>query len=144
MSAESEEIPSNGQSEKCTLFVCTSCRPTGFPREPKENRPGFVLHQKISEALEGSDLEDLVNLETAKCLSLCPRPCGIALASGETWTYLFGDQDPVTSVASILECVSVYLKSDEGEMPRGARPPGLQESILDRVPPLTIKVGARL
>ena len=67
-------------------------------------------------------LEDLVNLETAKCLSLCPRPCGIALASGETWTYLFGDQDPVTSVASIVECVSVYLKSDEGEMPRGARP----------------------
>ena len=144
MSAESEEIPSNGPSEKCTLFVCTSCRPTGFPREPKENRPGFVLHQKISEALEGSDLEDLVNLKPAKCLSLCPRPCGIALASCDTWTYLFGDQDPVTSVASILKCVSVYLKSDEGEMLRGARPPGLQESILGRVPPLAIKVGACL
>ena len=144
MNTESEEIGSSSPSGKCTLFVCTSCRPTGFPREPKENRPGFVLHQKISEALEGSDLEDLVNLKPAKCLSLCPRPCGIALASGDTWTYLFGDQDPVTSVASILKCVSVYLKSDEGEMPRGARPPGLQESILGRVPPLAIKVGACL
>ena len=141
MSTELEEIGSNGPSEKCTLFVCTSCRPTGFPREPKEDRPGFLLHQKISEALEGSDLKDSVSVEAAKCLSLCPRPCGIALTSGETWTYLFGDQDPATSVASILECVSIYLKCDDGEMPRGVRPPGLRESILGRLPPLIKKVG---
>ena len=48
------------KQKKCTLFVCTSCRPTGYPREPQENRPGFQLHQKISDALEGSDLKDLV------------------------------------------------------------------------------------
>ena len=141
MSTESEEIGSRSPSEKCTLFVCTSCRPTGFPREPKEDRPGFLLYHKILEALEGSDLRDSVNVEAAKCLSLCPRPCGVALTSGETWTYLFGDQDPATSVASILECVSIYSKCDDGEMPRGVRPPGLRESILGRLPPLTKKVG---
>ena len=141
MSTESEEIGSRSPSGKCTLFVCTSCRPTGFPREPKEDRPGFLLYHKILEALEGSDLRDSVNVEAAKCLSLCPRPCGVALTSGETWTYLFGDQDPATSVASILGCVSIYLKCDDGEMPRGVRPPGLRESILGRLPPLTKKVG---
>lgn len=141
MSTESEKIGSSSPSGKCTLFVCTSCRPTGFPREPKEDRPGFLLYHKILEALEGSDLQDSVNVEAAKCLSLCPRPCGVALTSGETWTYLFGDQDPATSVASILECVSIYLKCDDGEMPRGVRPPGLRESILGRLPPLTKKVG---
>ena len=141
MSTESEEIGSSSPGGKCTLFVCTSCRPTGFPREPKEDRPGCLLYHKILEALEGSDLRDSVNVEAAKCLSLCPRPCGVALTSGETWTYLFGDQDPATSVESILECVSIYLKCDDGEMPRGVRPPGLRESILGRLPPLTKKVG---
>ena len=144
MNTESAEIGSSSPSGKCTLFVCTSCRPTGFPREPKEDRPGFFLHQKILEALEGSNLEDLVNVEAAKCLSLCPRPCGIALTSGKKWTYLFGDQDPATSVASIFKCVSIYLKCDEGEMPRGVRPPGLKESILGRLPPITRKVGPLL
>ena len=136
MDEEPEKTRQDSSSEKCTLYVCTSCRPAGFPREPKEDRPGFRLHQKISEALEVLDLQDLVNLEAAQCLSLCPRPCSIALASGEAWTYLFGDQDPATSVTSILECVSIYLKSDRGEMPRSARPAGLRESVLGRVPPL--------
>ena len=135
MGKELEKTREDSSVEKCTLYVCTSCRPAGFPREPKEDRPGFRLHQKISEALEVSDLQDLVNLEVAQCLSLCPRPCGIALASGEAWTYLFGDQDPATSVASILECVSIYLNSDKGKMPRSARPVGLRESVLGRVPP---------
>jgi predicted metal-binding protein len=107
------------KQKKCTLFVCTSCRPTGYPREPQENRPGFQLHQKISDALEGSDLKDLVNVEAAQCLSLCPR------------------QDPENSVASILECVSIYLSSHQGEMSRGVRPVGLRESILGRIPPQT-------
>ena len=100
----------------------------------------FTFGNLPLEALEGSDLQDSVNVEAAKCLSLCPRPCGVALTSGETWTYLFGDQDPATSVASILECVSIYLKCDDGEMPRGVRSPGLRESILGRLPPLTRKV----
>ena len=136
MDKEPEKTRQDSSGEKCTLYVCTSCRPAGFPREPKEDRPGFRLHQKISEALEVSDLQELVNLEAAQCLSLCPRPCGIALASGDAWTYLFGDQDPATSVASILECVSIYLNSHKGEMPRSARPEGLRESVLGRVPPL--------
>ena len=125
------------KQKKCTLFVCTSCRPSGYPREPQENRPGFQLHQKISDALEGSDLKDLVNVEAAQCLSLCPKPCGIALATSGAWTYLFGDQDPENSVASILECVSISLSSHQGEMSRGVRPVDLRESILGRVPPQT-------
>ena len=136
MNMEPKDSQSERASENCTLYVCTSCRPTGVPREPKEDRPGFRLYQQVSGALAGSDLGDLVNFEAAQCLSMCPRPCGIALASDEAWTYLFGDQDPATSVASIRECVSTYLNSDQGEMPRGVRPVGLRESVLGRVPPL--------
>lgn len=144
MGKELEKTREDSSVEKCTLYVCTSCRPAGFPREPKEDRPGFRLHQKISEALEVSDLQDLVKLEAAQCLSLCPRPCGIALAFSEAWTYLFGDQDPATPVASILECVSIYLNSDKGKMPRSARPVGLRESVLGRVPPLINQTNLEL
>lgn len=120
---------------RCTLFVCTSCRPTGFPREPKNDRPGYQLYQRIADSLEATDLKQQIHLEAVECLSLCPRPCGIALSAPGSWTYLFGDQDPNASADTILECVSIYLASDQGQMPRGARPDGLRASILGRIPP---------
>ena len=125
------------KQKKCTLFVCTSCRPNGYPREPQENRPGYQLYHGISDALADSYLQHQVHLEPARCLSLCPRPCALALSSYGSWTYLFGDQNPDNSIASVLECVSIYLSSHQGEMSRDVRPVGLRESILGRVPPQT-------
>ena len=76
----------------CTLYVCLSCRTSGTPREPKENRQGFILYQKLQKVLSESILKHRVVIKPTKCLSICPRPCGIALASSGAWTYLFGDQ----------------------------------------------------
>ena len=120
----------------CTLHVCTSCRTPGTPREPKENRPGFILYQQIRKAFEGSVLRNQVEVKPAKCLSICPRPCGIALSSPGSWTYLFGDQEPTITVHEIVECVALYLKATNGFMARGQRPKSLRRSILGRVPPL--------
>ena len=58
------------------------------------------------------------------------------MASGGAWTYLFGDQSPDLSVNSILEYLSIYLKSSRGEMLRIVRPASLRESIFGRIPPL--------
>ena len=79
----------------------------------------------------GSQLE----VRPAECLSLCPRPCGIALSSVGKWTYLFGDQKPRESARSIIELVSLYLSSESGLMPREQRPQALRASVLGRVPP---------
>ena len=136
MNTGTKEVHPSPANGKCTLYVCTSCRPAGFSREPIENRPGFRLHDKISQALATSEIRESVNLEAVQCLSLCKRPCGIAMASRGAWTYLFGDQSPDLSVNSILECLSIYLKSSRGEMPRIVRPAGLRKSILGRIPPL--------
>ena len=136
MNTSTEEVHLQHPDRECTLYVCTSCRPAGFPKEPIENRPGFRLHREISQALAMSEIRNSVNLEAVQCLSLCKRSCGIAMTSRGAWTYLFGDQSPDLSVNSILECLSIYLKSSRGEMPRSVRPAGLRKSILGRIPPL--------
>lgn len=130
------DTPNTDACPLCTLHICISCRRPGTPREPKENRPGFILYHKIRDALVAKGIENQVNLRPAQCLSICPRPCGIALSSAGSWTYLFGDQDPIKTVDDIVECVSVYLKKSDGFMPRGERPISLRRSILGRVPPM--------
>ncbi|MCY4039684.1 MAG: DUF1636 domain-containing protein [Gammaproteobacteria bacterium] len=125
-----------GARPSSVLHVCISCRPSGHPREPREDRPGFKLYQALRKALRKSPLSRRVELRPVECLSLCPRPCSIALSSPGAWTYLFGDQRPSESAADILQCVSTYLRSEDGFLPRDERPARLRASILGRVPPI--------
>lgn len=122
-------------SAPCILYVCTSCRGTGVPRYPKENRPGFVLFQQLKDAVSKSDLQNRVEVTPAECLSICPRPCGIAINTPGSWAYLFGDQQLEHGVEDILECLSLYLQSNDGFMARNERPKSLRGSILGRIPP---------
>ena len=121
---------------RCVLHVCTSCRTRGTPREPKENRPGFRLFQQLRTMVEASPLRQRIEVRPTPCLSICPRPCGIALSLPGSWTYLFGDQNPDETVRDVLACLSLYLDSPEGFMARDRRPETLRNSILGRIPPL--------
>ena len=125
-----------GIQASCTLHVCTSCRSPESSGDPKEIRPGFVLYRQLREVLGSGPLRDRVNVEPAECLSICPRPCGIALSSHGAWTYLFGDQQPSDTAADLVECIAFYLESKDGFMTRKQRPETLRKSILGRVPPL--------
>ena len=132
MLAQDKNKCSNG---KCKLHVCTSCRPSGFPRDPATNRPGFKLFQELSSLLDKNLLRDQIELVSTECLSLCPRPCGIALSRNNSWTYLFGDQDAEKTASDILDCAITYIQSPDGLLPRKDRPETLQPSILGRIPP---------
>ena len=125
-----------GDRQVVTIHICTSCRQPKTPREPVEKRAGFILYRRLYQAVATSPLQDKVTVKAADCLSLCPRPCGIALSKKDAWTYLFGDQQPDTAVADILECVAHYTTSPDGFMERKARPKSLRASILGRIPPL--------
>ena len=118
------------------LHVCTSCREKGTPREPRESRLGFKLYQELSAKLTQKTFKDRVEIKPARCLSLCPRPCGIALSSSRAWTYLFGDQKPGQTTHAIMDCLEFYMSTPDGHMPRERRPKALQRSILGRVPQL--------
>ena len=134
------EPSNNAATTRCTLHVCTSCRAPGTPREPRQNRPGFVLYHQLREAVESTGLSHLVEVKPAECLSICPRPCGIALSLPGAWTYLFGDQQPDETIREVMECVSLYLASPKGFMARAQRPRSLRGSILGRVPPLPLSL----
>ena len=121
--------------DQCFLHVCTSCRPSGFPREPENNRPGFKLYQQLNKRLKERNLERRINILSADCLSLCSRPCGIALSSPGSWSYLFGDQDAERSADDILDCAKTYIDADGGRMARAQRPVSLRSTILGRIPP---------
>ena len=125
----------NAKQSSCILYVCTSCRTAGTPREPRAGRQGAVLYQKIRKAFENVRFKSQVDVKPAECLSICPRPCGLALTSPGAWTYLFGDQHPNLTVQEIVECVSLYLEAENGFMPRAQRPKSLQKGILGRIPP---------
>ena len=118
------------------VHVCTSCRARGTEREPKHNRAGFKLYQNLSRFVEKSKLASQVCVQPTECLSLCPRPCGIALSSDDSWSYLFADQDPESSPSDILKCVSLYMEVAKGFMPRELRPASLRGSVVGRVPPM--------
>ena len=133
-----KELESGERSiRQCTLDVCTSCRTAGAPREPKENRPGYILFRELRDPVSQSPLKDRVVIRSAACLSVCPRPCGIALSLPDSWTYIFGDQQPNETAQDILDCLSIYLSSTDGFMPRKSRPKSLRASILGRVPPFS-------
>ena len=133
-SLPNRQANSNNEN-RFALHVCTSCRPSGFPREPKENRPGFCLYNQLDKLLEEQNLKDKIDILPADCLSLCSRPCGIALSSPGSWSYLFGDQDADRTAEDIVECVKTYIQTNDGDMPRGQRPLTLRSSILGRIPP---------
>ena len=121
---------------QCHLYVCTSCREKGSPREPEENRAGYRLYNALKGVLANSSLKSQVEVRPTLCLSICPRPCGIALSLNGSWTYLFGDQSSEETTEDILRCVTLYLQSPDGFMPRDERPPFMRRSILGRVPPM--------
>ena len=130
-----EPQTSHGASRPSVLYVCISCRAPGAPREPRESRAGFKLYQELRAIFHESPLERHVEVKPTECLSLCPRPCGIAFSSPGAWSYLFGDQRPDESARDIVECVSLYVSTADGSMPRARRPKPLRASILGRVPP---------
>ena len=122
--------------QTCVVYVCTSCRAAGTPRQPKQDRPGFKLYERLSSALGEHEIDERVELQPARCLSLCPRPCGIAITSRRGCTYLFAEQDPSNSVDDIIRCLELYMKSDGGEMQRADRPASLRGSVVGRIPAL--------
>ena len=107
-------IPEEDTLPSCTLHVCTSCRVAGTSREPEEERSGFIFYHQLQDAIETSVLRDQVKVLPAECLSVCPRPCGLALSQAGSWTYLFGDQLPGETVGDVVECVSLYIHSPDG------------------------------
>ena len=96
------------------LYVCTTCRLEAMP--PTAREPGLACSTRCARwpAPEG------VTIEPVECLSVCKRPCTVAVASGDRWTYVYGDLDPAESARTILDGVGLYAGTPDGIVPWGS------------------------
>jgi len=120
------------------LFVCTSCRQSGEGKGPRDQRGGALLFRNLSERFASWARRENFVIRPAECLSVCPRPCGIAMRAPGKFTYVFGDLKPGETESAVIECATLYRRAPTGFLPREDRPHVLRAGILSRVPPLEI------
>jgi predicted metal-binding protein len=71
-----------------------------------------------------------------ECLSVCKRPCTVALAAGGKWTYVVGDLDPESQVDDVVDMALRYGASGNGIVPWRERPQSFRKGVVSRTPPL--------
>lgn len=110
------------------LYVCTTCRAADDLSEP---RAGARLLAALRDAAGEGDLR----IEGVECLSVCKRPCTVAVSSRGRWTYVYGDLDPVESARVILDGIGLYGAAPDGIVPWRERPEAFRRGVVARVPP---------
>ncbi len=119
-------------SDPATLYVCTTCRsPDDAPDGP---RGGARLLDALRAELAAHPAASL-RIEPVECLSVCKRPCTVAVASAERWTYVYGDLDPVASARTILDGLARYAGTPDGIVPWRERPEAFRKGVVARIPP---------
>lgn len=114
-----------------TIFVCTACRLGG----DVDNRPGQILLERLHARLPPHERES-VAIEPVECLGVCKRPCTVALAAEDKWTYVIGDLDAVGDVDELLASARGFAASENGIVPWKDRPNAFRKGVVSRVPPL--------
>ena len=126
--------------DETVLYVCTTCRAEGDASEP---RAGARLLEALRREAAYPGYPGL-RIEGVECLSVCKRPCTIAVAAEGRWTYVYGDLDPETSARTILDGIGRYAATEDGIVPWRERPEAFRKGVVARIPslPLPLKIPA--
>jgi predicted metal-binding protein len=116
------------ESDPCaaTLFVCVTCK-------SGEELKGAALFAALEARLAS---EPDIALKAVECLSVCKRPCTVALAAAGKWTYVVGDLARELHVEDILVAAQRYAASHDGIVPWRERPLAFRKGVVSRTPPL--------
>jgi predicted metal-binding protein len=114
-----------------TLFVCVSCKHD----DSQPTRPGRVLYDALVAEMTARGITDIA-IQSVECLSVCKRPCTVALAAKGKWTYIVGDLEAGTHLDDILDGATRYAASTNGVVPWRERPLPFRRGVVARVPPL--------
>ena len=115
------------------IYVCTTCRTSDEPLEPRDQRAGARLFAELTE--QGSHDFEIIGVE---CLSVCKRPCTVSFAAPDKWTYIYGDLPADTSAQTILAGAQLYAAAKDGLIPWKQRPDALKKGVVARIPPLAM------
>ena len=77
-----------------------------------------------------------IALKAVECLSVCKRPCTVALAAPGKWTYVVGDLTRESHLEDIVAAAHRYAASPEGIVPWRERPLAFRRGVVSRTPPL--------
>ena len=114
------------------LYVCTACR---VADDTAEVRAGARLLAALQAA--AADMPGAPRIEGVECLSVCKRPCTVAVASPGRWTYVYGDLDAEASARTILAGLDLYGETPDGIVPWRARPEAFRKGVVARIPPFS-------
>jgi predicted metal-binding protein len=109
-----------------TLLVCVACKSGAGPL-------GAGLFAALGERLAG---ETEIALRPIECLSVCKRPCTVALAAPGKWTYVVGDLTRESHLEDIVTAARRYAASPGGIVPWRERPLSFRKGVVSRTPPL--------
>ncbi len=128
--AERQVLPRASQPA-ATILVCVTCR-NGEAEGP---RPGQLLFETLQARLASAGLEAIA-LAPVECLSVCKRPCTLALVGPGKWTYVVGDLDWQSQIEDIVEAATRFAATTDGIVPWRERPKSFRRGIISRTPPL--------
>jgi predicted metal-binding protein len=118
-----------------TIFVCVSCRRSLGDAEESFDQPGRGLVEALEARLRGGG-QTAVTVTPVDCLAVCKRPCTVALAGADKWTYLIGDLDPDSHAGEIVAAALSFAASETGIVPWRERPASFRKGVIARVPPI--------
>ena len=121
-------------AQEVTIHVCVTCRPPDFSGE-EYDRPGARLFRALQQALSRTPNATL-RLDPVRCLSVCKRPCTVAISGASRWTYIYGDFDADTSALTIIDGAERYARTSDGIVPWKERPEAFRKGVIARVPPV--------
>jgi predicted metal-binding protein len=110
-----------------TLFVCVTCR-------AGDDRPGQALFDALGERLRE---ETGIALRAVECLSVCKRPCTVALSARGKWTYVVGDLNQADHLDEIVTAARRFAQTSDGLVPWRERPLPFRKGVISRTPPLS-------
>jgi predicted metal-binding protein len=114
-----------------TVFICVTCRGT----DGDTKRPGRLLFDAVSAGLREC-LSSNVTVTPVECLSVCKRPCTVALAAPGKWTYVVGDLDHHDHVEDVIATAVRYGTTGDGIIPWRERPQSFRKGVVSRIPPI--------
>jgi len=110
------------------LLVCVTCK-------SDEGLLGQGLFDALAERLDGAPE---IGLRPIECLSVCKRPCTVALAAAGKWTYVVGDLRREAHLDDIVTAARLYAASPAGIVPWRQRPLSFRKGVVSRTPPLAL------
>lgn len=112
-----------------TIYVCVTCR-GGKPLDLVPV-PGEVLAAATAQAATDTGIA----VRPIRCLANCNRGLSAAVRRDGAWTYVFGNLDPSSGAAALVEGAKLFARASDGLMPWRGRPDALKRGLVARTPP---------